>query len=69
MKRMEEYNTYQIEKLEEVFTNGMVNVLLNRELRDKAHIMLRYGKFATVLEEDRQSLLNEINEFLKDYNE
>ncbi len=56
----------QIEKLEEVFNNSMVNELLNRKLRDKAHIMLKYDKFATVLEKDRQVLLNEINKFLQD---
>lgn len=56
----------QVEKLEEVFTNSMVNELLNRKLRDKVHIMLKYDKFATVLEKDRQVLLNEINKFLQD---
>lgn len=61
-----EYKPLQITSLTDVILNGTVNMLLPNDLKDNVVTFLKYQKFGKFDKEVEQSLLDKVNDILKE---
>ncbi|MFR6599806.1 MAG: hypothetical protein ACLUSV_00605 [Streptococcus sp.] len=61
-----EYKPLQITSLTDVILNGTVNILLPNDLKDNVVTFLKYQKFGKFDKEVEQSLLDKVNDILKE---